>query len=171
MTIQVCIVGMSVPCCGSSFGSASAYPNATTLPPSAQIDNSHSKINLCARANMEPEVHGQVGRSTEEAGISRLPSFPSSGGSKALPQISTIWSMHLRCQVTQGKGQQSQGRTVHYSPLLSLLSSGKEEKLELKGNRTDLTNRAGNHGLSSDILSRATKNIMDSYCTQVWSQS
>lgn len=51
MTIQVCIAGTSVPCCESSFGSASARPNAMMLSPPAQIDNFHSKLNLCARAS------------------------------------------------------------------------------------------------------------------------
>lgn len=49
--------------------------------------------------------------------------------------------MHLCCQMSQGRWQQSQERAVHHSPWLCLLPSRKEEKLELKGNRTDLTNR------------------------------
>lgn len=174
MTIQVHIVGTSVPCCAPSLGSASAHPNAAMLPPSA---HSHSKVNLSAGAR----AHSEVGRSTEAARISQLPSFPGPGGSEVFPQISTIWSMDLCYQMTQGRQEQAQGRTVHHSPLLCLLPSRKESKLELKVNRTASTNRTGsafygslagfNHGLTSDMLNRVTKNTKDSYCTQVWSQS
>lgn len=146
MTIQVHIVGTSVPCCGSSFGSASAYPNAVMLPLSAQTDNFHSKVNLCARPIQS------LGYTVRQAEAQKQPGSHNCLAAQApvAPRychkyqpfgqcIFTAWSMHLHCQMPQGRQEQSQGRTVHHAPLLYLLPSRKAEKLERKGNRSDLT--------------------------------
>lgn len=65
MPIQVCIVVTPAVCSGSSPA------NAVVLPPTAQTDNIHSKVNL-----VQPGVPSHVGSSTEEAIISQLPKLP-----------------------------------------------------------------------------------------------